>query len=42
MAEKYSRYDTADYLETEENIRLSLEARQEKGGPAFIAAALET
>ncbi|QTF90889.1 addiction module antidote protein [Halomonas sp. BM-2019] len=40
MAEKFSRYDTADYLETEEDIRLYLEACQEDGDPALIAAAL--
>jgi probable addiction module antidote protein len=40
MAEKFSRYDTADYLETEEDIRHYLEACQEDGDPALIAAAL--
>jgi probable addiction module antidote protein len=40
MAEKFSRYDTADYLETEEDIRLYLEACQEEGDPALVAAAL--
>ncbi|MDB4307752.1 putative addiction module antidote protein [Gammaproteobacteria bacterium] len=40
MAEKFSRYDTADYLETEEDIRLYLEACQEDGDPTLIAAAL--
>lgn len=42
MAEKFSRYDTADYLETEEGIRLYLEACQKEGGddPAFIAHTL--
>jgi len=40
MAEKFSRYDTADYLETEEDIRLYLEDCQEEGDPALIAAAL--
>lgn len=40
MAEKFSRYDTADYLETEEDIRLYLEACQEQGDPALVAAAL--
>ena len=40
MGEKFSRYDTADYLETEEDIRLYLEACQEDGDPALIAAAL--
>lgn len=40
MAEKFSRYDTADYLDTEEDIRLYLEACQEEGDPALVAAAL--
>lgn len=40
MAEKFSRYETADYLETEEDIRLYLEACQEEGDPALVAAAL--
>ncbi|WP_133512232.1 addiction module antidote protein [Candidatus Thiosymbion oneisti] len=40
MAEKFSRYDTANYLETEEDIRLYLEACQEDGDPTLIAAAL--
>ncbi len=42
MAGKFSHYDSADYLETEEDIRLYLEACQEEGGndPAFIAHAL--
>jgi len=40
MAEKFSRFDTADYLETEEDIRLYLAACQEEGDPALIAAAL--
>ena len=42
MTEKFSHYDSADYLETEEDIRLYLEACQEEGGddPAFIAHAL--
>lgn len=40
MAEKFSRYETADYLETEEDIRLYLEACQEDGDPSLIAAAL--
>lgn len=40
MAEQFSRYDTADYLETEEDIRLYLEACQEEGDPALLAAAL--
>lgn len=40
MAEKFSRYETSDYLETEEDIRHYLEACQEDGDPALIAAAL--
>lgn len=40
MTEKFSRYETADYLETEEDIRLYLEACQENGSPALVAAAL--
>ncbi len=40
MAEKFSRYETADYLENEEDIRLYLEACQEDGDPALIATAL--
>jgi len=42
MAEKFSRYDSAEYLETEEDIRLYLEACLEEGGDdsAFIAHAL--
>jgi len=38
MVEKFSRYDAADYLETEEDIRLYLEACQEEGDPALVAA----
>ena len=40
MAEKFSRYDTAEYLETEDDIRHYLEACQENGDPALMAAAL--
>jgi len=40
MAEQFSRYDTAEYLETEEDIRLYLEACQEGGDPSLVAAAL--
>ncbi len=40
MGEKFSRYDTADYLETDEDVRHYLEACQEDGDPALIAAAL--
>ena len=40
MAEAFSRYDTADYLNNEEDIRLYLDACQEEGDPALILAAL--
>ena len=40
MVEKFSRYDAADYLETEEDISLYLEVCQEEGDPALVAAAL--
>ena len=40
MVKKFSRYDAADYLETEEDICLYLEACQEEGNPALVAAAL--
>lgn len=40
MGEKFSRYDTADYLETEEDIRLYLDVCLEDGDPALIASAL--
>jgi probable addiction module antidote protein len=40
MTEKFSRFDAAEYLETEEDIRRYLEACQEDGDPALIAAAL--
>jgi probable addiction module antidote protein len=40
MGEKFSHYETAEYLETEEDIRHYLEACQEDGDPALIAAAL--
>ena len=40
MVEKFNRYDAADYLETEEDICLYLEACQEEGNPALVAAAL--
>jgi probable addiction module antidote protein len=38
----FSRYDTADYLKTEEDIAAYLEAVMEEGAgdPAFVAAAL--
>jgi probable addiction module antidote protein len=43
MNEKFfSRYDTADYLKTEEDIAAYLEAVMEEGGddPAFVSHAL--
>lgn len=40
MTEKFSRYDAADHLRTEEEIALYLEAVMEEGDPALIAAAL--
>ena len=40
MAEKFSRYDTAEYLETDGDIRHYLDACEEDGDPALIAAAL--
>ncbi|KNH06168.1 putative antitoxin [Candidatus Burkholderia brachyanthoides] len=39
-AVKFSRYDTADYLKTEEDIAAYLDAVMEDGDPALIAAAL--
>lgn len=40
----FTRYDTADYLETEADIAAYLEAVMEEGGdnPAYIARALGT
>lgn len=40
--EQFARYDSADYLKTEENIAAYLEAVMEEGGddPAYIARAL--
>ena len=38
--EQFSRYDTADYLQSEEEIAAYLEAVMEEGDPAQIAAAL--
>lgn len=40
--ETFSRYDTADYLKTEEDIAAYLEAVMEEGGddPVFVARAL--
>ncbi len=40
MVKEFSHYDAADYLETEDDIRLYLDACQEEGDPALIAAAL--
>lgn len=37
---KFSRYDTADYLKTEDDIAAYLDAVMEDGDPALIAAAL--
>ncbi|MDE1007601.1 MAG: putative addiction module antidote protein [Paraburkholderia fungorum] len=39
-AVKFSRYDTADYLKSEEEIAAYLDAVMEDGDPALIAAAL--
>lgn len=38
--ERFSRYDTADYLKTDEDIAAYLEAVMEDCDPALIAAAL--
>lgn len=42
MAEKFSRYDSAEYLKTEEDIHAYIGAVMEEGGddPAFITHAL--
>ncbi len=40
MAEKFSHYDTADYLRTEEDIALYFDAVLEEGDPALITHAL--
>ena len=42
--EKFSRYDTADYLKSEQDMAAYLEACMKEAGddPAFIAAALGT
>ncbi|CAE13341.1 MULTISPECIES: addiction module antidote protein [Photorhabdus] len=37
---KFSHYDTADYLQTEEDTAAYLEAVIEDGDPSLIAAAL--
>ena len=40
--EKFARYDSADYLKTEEDVAAYLEAVMEEGGddPAYVARAL--
>jgi probable addiction module antidote protein len=42
MAEKFARYDSADYLRTEEDIAAYLEAAMDEGqdDPAYVARAL--
>jgi probable addiction module antidote protein len=40
MTEKFSRYDTADYLKTEEDMAAYLDACLEEGDPHLVAAAL--
>lgn len=40
MDVKFSRYDVADYLQTEDDIAAYLDAVMEDGDPALIAAAL--
>lgn len=42
MSEKFTRYDSAEYLKTEEDIAAYIEACMDEGGedPAFIAQAL--
>lgn len=40
MDVKFSRYDTVDYLKTEEDITAYLDAVMDDGDPALIAAAL--
>lgn len=42
MAETFARYDSADYLKTEEDIAAYLEAGMDEAGddPAYIARAL--
>ena len=40
MDVKFSRYDTVDYLKTDEDIAAYLDAVMEDGDPALIAAAL--
>ena len=40
MTEKFSHYDTADYLKTDEDMALYFEACLEENDPALIAHAL--
>jgi probable addiction module antidote protein len=40
MAERFRRFDAADYLETPEDIQAYLDAAAEDGDPAALAAAL--
>lgn len=40
MSEKFSRFDAADYLKTEEDIAAYLEACAEENDPALMASAL--
>ncbi len=40
MEKTFSRYETADYLESEEDIRLYLETCQQEDDPALLTAAL--
>lgn len=40
MIEKFSRYDTADYLKTDEDMALYFDACLEEGDAALIAHAL--
>lgn len=40
ITEHFSRYGTADYLKSEKDIVVYLEAAMEDGDPALIAAAL--
>lgn len=44
MAETFARYDSADYLKTEEDIAAYLEAVMDEGGddPTYVARALGT
>lgn len=40
MTEKFSRYDTAEFLNTDEDMMLYFDACLEEGDPALIARAL--